>query len=205
MKKLIVGMIACLCCFSVFAGNNFSAYSEIKTLSAEENEKELRNSIKNFAVTANEIGSGSGFLGVTFDPFGAQNLMLTANFSLIGVWGAEISGGWSLKRNAFAIEIDALNFSWQFPMGETMAWAIGVGCPFIGTLGSYHDIFGIKPCADLRIHFFANHDYGLSFFIRPGYIVDFSNGSENNAFSCPIGIMWRLPSSFIAEAFASVL
>ena len=212
MKKIIVGGISFLCCFLMFAEKNLygkenceRVIPKIQTLSSdlEDSKNELGDSIKNFTETANEMGSGSGFFGVTFDPLGTQNLMCTANFSLIGVWGAEISVGYSLRK-AFAIEVDPLNFVRQFPVGEKMAWSIGVGCPLIFTLGSDNDIFGIKPRADLRFHFFANHEYGLSFFVRPGYIVDFNDGKRNNAFSCAVGIMCRLPSSIIAEAFASV-
>ena len=174
------------------------------SLFADNSEKELRDTMKNFATTANELGEGSGFLGVTFDPLGFQNVMVTANFKLIGVWGAELSGGYSIGKKAFAIEIDILNLNWQFPIGEKMACGLGVGCPITGTIGGYGDVFAVKPCADLRFHFFADKNYGLSIFARPGFIIDFQN-EENRRISCPVGIMWRLPSSFISEAISSVL
>ena len=69
------------------------------------------------------------------------------------------------------------------------------------------DIEGIRPFADLQFHLFASSDYGLSIFARPGYLFDWQKEKDDRAtgFTCPIGIAFRMPASFIAQALSSAL
>ena len=216
MKKSILCFFCItFCFFQVFAKSYFlntlncSPFEpKMEKLLSEDNWNGIKESMNNFASTANSEGSGEGYFGLEYDPFGFNTLLLVANFKIIGVWGTEISFGKNFSKGAFAFEIDPLNLTWQIPLGESTAWTIGAGFPICFTIGTDfpengYDIFGIRPTVDFRFHFFADKDYGLSFFVRPGYLIDFEH-SENNKFSCNLGIMCRMPSSFIAQAFANL-
>ncbi|MGP1475817.1 MAG: hypothetical protein ACTTJ1_10525 [Treponema sp.] len=217
MKKLVLGIVGFLFTYSVFAMTpvfNFEKTMNQDFVPARLSDNGgtidlggVNDSMKNFATTMSEIGSGTGFLGITFDPFGSQNLLVVANFTLLGPWNAEIGFGYSVRKTAFAFDIDILNFQWNLPFIKSNFWAVtaGVGCPFTITIGkNTNDVIGVRPSADLRVHLFASSEYGAAFIIRPGYVIDFEH-KENNSFAMPVGIMFRLPGSIIADAIANAL
>lgn len=217
MKKTILGIAGFLLAFSAFAKpyafnsektvNQDFAPARLSDNGGENSFGGANDSIKNFATTMGEIGSGTGFLGITFDPFASQNLLFVANFTLLGPWNAEVGFGYSVRKTAFAFDIDILNFQWNLPFIKSNFWAVsaGFGCPFTVTVGkNADDVIGVRPSADLRVHLFANSEYGLSFVVRPGYVIDFQH-KENNSFAMPVGIMFRLPGSIIADTIANAL
>ena len=94
----------------------------------------------------------------------------------------------------------------------------GFGCPIVLTITEnkndpnnsdeenkeeVNDVLGIKPSFILGFHLFADCDFGLSVFVKPGFVIDGS--SENRKFSIPMGISVRMPGSIIAEAFESLM
>ncbi len=168
----------------------------------------LRNSMNDLVQQANNLGNGNGFVGVTFDPAGFGNIMVLVNIRFCKIWGVETGGGWSKKNDIFAVEVvDPLNFQWTLPFLNSgfFSMTAGVGCPiiFIPNKGDSSEVFGVKPSAIIGFHLWADKEYGASFFIKPGYVVDFKH-SENRKFSIPMGIMFKMPSSIIADAFSAM-
>lgn len=168
----------------------------------------LRNSMNDLVQQANNLGNGNGFVGATFDPAGFGNIMALVNIRFCKIWGIEAGGGWSKKNDIFAVEVvDPLNFQWTLPFLNSgfFSMTAGVGCPiiFIPNKGDSSEVFGVKPSAIIGFHLWADKEYGASFFIKPGYIVDFKH-SENRKFSIPMGIMFKMPSSIIAGVFSAM-
>ena len=167
----------------------------------------LRNSMNDLVQQANNLGNGNGFVGVTFDPAGFGNIMALVNIRFSRIYGFELGAGWSKENDIFAIEIDPLNFQWTLPFlnSEFFSMTTGVGCPliYIPDNGDSSEVFGVKPSAIIGFHLWADKEYGASFFIEPGYIVDFKH-SENRKFSIPMGIMFKMPSSIIAGVFSAM-
>ncbi|WP_288507515.1 hypothetical protein [uncultured Treponema sp.] len=168
----------------------------------------LRNSMNDLVQQANNLGNGNGFVGATFDPAGFGNIMALVNIRFCKIWGIEVGGGWSKKNDILAVEVvDPLNFQWILPFLNSgfFSMTAGVGCPliFIPNKGDSSEVFGVKPSAIIGFHLWADKEYGASFFIEPGYIVDFKH-SENRKFSIPMGIMFKMPSSIIAGVFSAM-
>ncbi len=167
----------------------------------------LRNSMNDLVQQANNLGNGNGFVGATFDPAGFGNIMVLVNIQFSRIYGLEVGGGWSKKNDIFAIEIDPLNFQWTLPFLNSgfFSMTAGVGCPFvyIPDKGDSSEVVGVKPSAIIGFHLWADNEYGASFFIKPGYIVDFRH-SENRKFSIPMGIMFKMPSSIISGVFSAM-
>lgn len=168
----------------------------------------LRNSMNDLVQQANNLGNGNGFVGATFDPAGFGNIMALVNIRFCKIWGIEVGGGWSKKNDIFAVEVfDPLNFQWILPFLNSgfFSMTAGVGCPLIliPNKGDSSEVFGVKPSAIIGFHLWADKEYGASFFIEPGYIVDFKH-SENRKFSIPMGIMFKMPSSIIAGVFSAM-
>ena len=168
----------------------------------------LRNSMNDLVQQANNLGNGNGFVGATFDPAGFGNIMALVNIRFCKIWGIEAGAGWSKKNDILAVEVfDPLNFQWILPFLNSgfFSMTAGVGCPliFIPNKGDSSEVFGVKPSAIIGFHLWADKEYGASFFIEPGYIVDFKH-SENRKFSIPMGIMFKMPSSIIAGVFSAM-
>lgn len=168
----------------------------------------LRNSMNDLVQQANNLGNGNGFVGATFDPAGFGNIMALVNIRFCKIRGIEVGGGWSKKNDIFAVEVfDPLNFQWILPFLNSgfFSMTAGVGCPLIliPNKGDSSEVFGVKPSAIIGFHLWADKEYGASFFIEPGYIVDFKH-SENRKFSIPMGIMFKMPSSIIAGVFSAM-
>lgn len=203
MKRYAICVFALLCSLFPLAAQSIPV---VQDYSAEG--EELKSSMKNFANNANSMGTGRGYIGIYYSPVGTKDLMLTANFSLLGVWGMELGGGYSFLKKTVELTLDPLNLVWTFPLSESFSWSVGAGCPLLVTLLSDEgDIEGIRPFADLQFHLFASSDYGLSIFARPGYLFDWQKEKDDRAtgFTCPIGIAFRMPASFIAQALSSAL
>lgn len=212
MKKYFLCFVGFFIASFMFAENGkFSVNDLLLTPLNVENFSEagdgLRNSMNDLVQQANNLGNGNGFVGVTFDPAGFGNIMALVNIRFSRIYGFELGAGWSKENDIFAIEIDPLNFQWTLPFlnSEFFSMTTGVGCPliYIPDNGDSSEVFGVKPSAIIGFHLWADKEYGASFFIEPGYIVDFKH-SENRKFSIPMGIMFKMPSSIIAGVFSAM-
>ena len=212
MKKYFLCFVGFFFASFMFAENGkFSVNDLLLTPLNVENFSEavdgLRNSMNDLVQQANNLGNGNGFVGVTFDPAGFGNIMALVNIRFSRIYGFELGAGWSKENDIFAIEIDPLNFQWTLPFlnSEFFSMTTGVGCPliYIPDNGDSSEVFGVKPSAIIGFHLWADKEYGASFFIEPGYIVDFKH-SENRKFSIPMGIMFKMPSSIIAGVFSAM-
>jgi len=204
---------------NVFAGD-FSSQPILAEKFSNNVAGEINGSMNKVIQQANELGDGRGSFGFTYDPAGSNNLLLSANFSIIGHWGMEIGAGWSYEKGGFAVEADILNFQWTLPFCNRGFFSItaGFGCPIVLTITEnkndpnssdeenkeeVNDVLGIKPSFILGLHLFADRDFGLSVFVKPGFVI--ATSSENCKFSMPMGISVRMPGSIIAEAFESLM
>lgn len=179
----------------------------------------LRNTMNDLVQQANNLGNGNGFVGATFDPAGFGNIMALANLRFCKIWGIEVGGGWSKEKEGLAIELDPANFQWTLPFLNSgfFSMTAGVGCPLIFVIPKKNskltnngeevekisEVNAVMPSAIIGFHLWADKEFGVSFFIKPGYVVDFKH-SENRKFSIPMGIMLKMPSSIIAGVFSAM-
>ena len=212
MKKYFLCFVGFFIVSFMFAENGkFSANDLLlKPLNVEKFSEAgdgLRNSMNDLVQQANNLGNGNGFVGATFDPAGFGNIMVLVNLRFSRIYGLEVGGGWSKGNDIFAIEIDPLNFQWTLPFLNSgfFSMTAGVGCPFvyIPNKGDSSEVVGVKPSAIIGLHLWADNEFGASFFIKPGYIVDFRH-SENRKFSIPMGIMFKMPSSIISGVVSAM-
>lgn len=227
MKKVILFCAAFLASCVLFAAEpnvfagNFASQPFLPEKFSSNVMGEVNGSINKVVQQANELGDGRGSVGFTYDPVGSNNLLLSANFSIVGHWGMEIGVGKSYEKGGLAVEADILNFQWTLPFCNRGFFSMTAGfcCPVVFTITEnkndtnnsdeenkeeeVNDVIGVRPSFILGLHLFADCNFGLSVFVKPGFVIAAS--SENCKFSIPMGISVRMPGSIIAEAVESLM
>ncbi len=156
-----------------------------------------------FTVGAASAQEGIGLAGVSYEPF-EQQVILNANFTLYGPWGIEGSGGASFKKGTVVVGLSPWEFMWEVPLMDSLSMYLGFGAPLVLNINFNTMDYdaGLRPQGHIVLNFFADSDYGLSLYVRPGYLINFIGNP--GSFECQLGLAFRMPGSFLADILSNL-